>query len=82
MLIQASRRLHIAEECTTETWQHGQSFYSPTMDSSIGAGPWKPYTSKTPPILPRGKTVWGVVKRVQVVKTREGVVKTKLEVVF
>ena len=37
---------------------------------------------KNPLILPRGKTAWGVVKRVRVVKTREGVVKTKLEVVF
>ena len=37
---------------------------------------------KKPPVLPRGKTVWGVVKQVQVVKTREGVVKMKLEVVF
>ena len=37
---------------------------------------------KKPPVLPRGKMVWGVVKRVQVVKTGEGVVKTKLEVVF
>ena len=33
---------------------------------------------KNPPVLPRGKTVWRVVKRVQVVKTREGVVKTEV----
>ena len=39
-------------------------------------------TSKKNPVLPHGKTAWGVVKRVRVVKTREGVVKTKLEVVF
>ena len=32
--------------------------------------------------LPHGKTAWGVVKRVRVVKTREWVVKTKVEVVF
>ena len=37
---------------------------------------------KKPPFLPRGKMAWGVVKRVWVVKIGEGVVKTKLEVVF
>ena len=37
---------------------------------------------KKTPVLPRGKTAWGVVKRVRVVKTREDVVKTKLGVVF
>ena len=37
---------------------------------------------KKPPVLPHGKTAWGVVKRVRVVKTREDVVKTKLGMVF
>ena len=37
---------------------------------------------KKPPRLPRGKMTWGVVKWVRMVKTKEGLVKTKLEVVF
>ena len=64
---------------------HGTMRYMPQLDT-------KPCTDihdalpitlvKKPPVLPRGKTAWGVVKRVRVVKTREDVVKTKLGVVF